>query len=95
MEYILLAGLLLLQYGDIWTTYRLLAKGGRELNPVVAWPIKKFGLLRGLLVIKLPLCAALVATTFAGILPAWLLTGLCALYLIVVTHNFLQLERAA
>lgn len=93
MNYTLLALLLLLQYGDIWTTYRLLEKGGRELNPVVAWPIRRFGILRGLLVVKLPLCAALIVTTFVGLMPAWVLTGLCALYVIVVTHNLLQLER--
>ena len=93
MEYTLLAILLLLQYGDIWTTYRLLAKGGRELNPVVAWPIRRFGVLPGLLAVKLPLCAALVAGTAAGLMPAWVLTGLCVLYIAVVAHNLLQLER--
>lgn len=95
MEYILLTGLLLLQYGDVWTTYRLLERGGRELNPIVAWPIKRLGLLPGLLAVKLPICAALIAATFAGMMPAWLLTALCALYLVVVTQNILQLESQA
>ena len=93
MNYTLLALLLLLQYGDTWSTYRLLNKGGRELNPVVALPIRRFGTLRGLLIVKLPICTALIATTFAGLMPAWVLGVLSLWYVAVVYHNFTELIK--
>ena len=32
-----------LQVADVWTTDKVLAKGGREVNPVVAWVMDKTG----------------------------------------------------
>lgn len=84
MIYILLSLLLLLQYYDGLTTYRVLSKGGRELNPLVRWCINKFGLRNGLLLVKGNIAVLITWTTLAG---------LCVLYTWVVYHNFTELAK--
>ena len=79
-EYILLFALILLQYGDVWSTWRVIGRGGRELNPLVAWLIARLGLMPGLLALKVPICLGAIGATAAGMMPWWLLAGLCALY---------------
>ena len=56
----------LLQLGDIYTTYRILKCGGRELNPVVAKLMDKIGRLNGLLAIKTPIILLVLLTTIYG-----------------------------
>ena len=55
----LLALLLALQVLDGWTTYRLLANGGRELNPLMRYAIERLGLARAL-------CATLAGDGSSG-----------------------------
>lgn len=92
-HYALLGALVILQGADIWSTWRVLAAGGRELNPVVAEFIARLGLLPGLVAVKLPPTLAAVAATYYGLLPWWLLAGLCALYVGVVANNLRALRR--
>lgn len=93
MGYAFLVLLVVLQYLDGWTTYKVLSKGGRELNPVVRWFINQFGLLNGLVLVKGSLAVALIAATFYGTMPWWVLGVLCVLYVVVVAHNFKELTK--
>lgn len=93
MENILLALLIILQYYDGLTTYRLLSRGGRELNPVVRWCIDRFGLLNGLILVKGNIALLITWTTLVGLMPVWILAGLCLLYVAVVYHNFTELAK--
>lgn len=93
MTYLLLSLLLLLQYYDGLTTYRVLQRGGRELNPLVRWCINKFGLLNGLLLVKGNLAVLITWTTLVGLMPVWVLAGLCVFYIWVVYHNFTELAK--
>lgn len=43
MAVLLLILLVLLQVADIWTTHRVLERGGYEANPLVAWMMRRFG----------------------------------------------------
>ncbi len=87
----ILALFILLQYADGWTTYRILKRDGRELNPVLAKLFDQFGVFPSLIVIK-GTCAA------AGV---WLyvdqqmeiLLLLSAIYAWVVGHNFRQIYK--
>ena len=92
---ILLALLLALQVADGRTTYLLLSRGGRELNPVVRWAINRCGLVPGLLLAKGAVALSVVGCTLAGQIPVWSLLALCALYLVVVVRNFGQLFKEA
>lgn len=85
---ILLVFFVLLQFGDIYTTYRILKSGGRELNPVMARLFDSIGLVPALIIVK---TAAIVAV--------WLvdniyLTGvLCVIYAAVIEHNARQFRK--
>lgn len=85
--------LLVLQFADAWTTHRILSRGGKELNGVVRFFINKFGLLNGLLIAKVPLGLMIIASAVFQWMPKYMLLGLCALYLLVVLHNFRQLFK--
>lgn len=92
---VLLVLLVVLQLADFWTTYHLLARAGRELNPVVRWAINRFGLVPGLALAKGLVILALVVGALTGQLPVWSLLALCSLYLVVVVRNFGQLFKEA
>jgi hypothetical protein len=49
---ILFAFLVAQQLLDVWTTQRIIAGGGRELNPVLNWLMERYGLMRTLVVWK-------------------------------------------
>lgn len=70
---ILLAGNIL----DTWSTRRLLAAGGRELNPIARAAIERLGVVGGLVAVKIPQVAivagALMFGQAAGIAAAVLL----------------------
>ena len=93
MNYGLLALLIVLQYYDGMTTYRLLSRGGRELNPLVRYAINKLGLERALILIKGTIVCVLIETTVLGFMPWWALAGLAVLYTAVVFHNFKELNK--
>ena len=78
-----------LQACDIALTYRILAKGGRELNPVMAWLFARIGVVPGLIVSKA------VIIGLVGQYAPWQVTaGLCVLYAVVVGNNLYQLYRS-
>lgn len=88
----LLTLFILLQYADGYTTYRILKRDGRELNPILAKLFDQFGWLPSLIVIK-------VAAIGAGV---WLyasqqtevLIALDAIYAWVVWHNYRQMVKS-
>lgn len=80
--------LIALQVVDWWTTRRVLALGGRELNPIVRWLMDRLGETAGLVAAK----AFVVALAIAGALlmgrhAIWPLAALCGLYAVVVSWN--------
>jgi hypothetical protein len=94
LAWALVALLAVLQLGDMLTTLRVLAQGGREVNRVMAWLMRKLGRV-GALAFKAALVLA-IAVAFALLLPArfavGLLAALCGLYVWVVAHNWGQIR---
>jgi len=102
MTYLLLAALVALQLADIWTTLRVLAQGGRELNPLLAYLFARFGARPVLLVIK-----AALATWLWWFAHHYTLIGLwgvritipqflgvcCVLYALIVLSNWRQIKK--
>jgi hypothetical protein len=87
VPFALLAGL---QIADAYLTWRVLANGGRELNPVVRILMKWFGVAAGLMLAKAALLAA--AALWLGDHVVLILL-LVALYSWVVMNNWKQLSR--
>ena len=85
---IALFALFALQVADVWSTNRVLAAGGREDNPALAWIMRKLG--RAWWLVKLALAGAIgvilwnVGPTFWGWGAALLVGGA---YAWVVRHN--------
>jgi len=80
-----------LQIGDIYTTWKILSQGGRELNPIMAKLFARFGALPTLVVVK----AAAVGLLYYFIDEPYMteiMWALCALYAVVVFHNFRQIK---
>ena len=80
----------LLQVADAATTYRIINKGGRELNPVMNWLFKRFGMLNVLAVkvILVSMAGVYLYITFpVGLIP------LCILYVGVVGWNSYQIYK--
>ena len=80
----------LLQVADAATTYRILNKGGRELNPVMDWLFKRFGMLNVLAVkvILVSMAGVYLYIVFpVGLIP------LCILYVGVVAWNSYQIYK--
>jgi O-antigen/teichoic acid export membrane protein len=94
LVWVLVALLAVLQLGDMLTTLRVLAQGGSEVNPVMAWLMRKLGRV-GALALKV---ASIIATAaaIAAMLPATqavgLLAALCGLYVWVIAHNWGQIR---
>lgn len=42
---------------DVWFTYLMLKTGGMELNPIIVASMKSFGIIEGILLVKLPILA--------------------------------------
>ena len=95
-EYILIYGLLalsiLLQAGDVATTYKVLSQRGYEKAPVAKWFIQTLGILPGLIVLKLIVTIPIVTVTFMGLMPWWVLLAYCLIYVWVVWHNAGQIK---
>ncbi len=86
--------LILLQLLDIYTTQRILSRGGRELNKPLAWLMGRLGILPALLVVKVPVMAAMLWACW-DVAEPWGLVGLamcCVTYVGVVWHNFHQMQ---
>lgn len=93
MAYELIALLIILQYLDGVTTYRLLQKGGRELNPLVAAVIDWFGVVGGLVAVKGAAVALLVGLSFLSDAPWGWLALACVVYVGVVVNNYMELSK--
>ena len=84
LSYALLAFLILLQIVDVFTTRRILLAGGRELNPVMRWLVRKLGLMPSLITSK----AAVFAACYFILLPYWwVLALLCIFYTGIFLFN--------
>jgi hypothetical protein len=73
----------LLQAADAYTTWHIVGAGGVERNPLVARAIARFGLVRALALVKVPL----VLIVSLAPLPGVVLFLLVALYVAVVANN--------
>ena len=91
MNEFLLAFLILLQYADGYTTYKILGNGGRELNPILAKAFDHFGVLPSLVVIK-AMCVGLGVWLYLS-QQTEILAVLCALYVAVVGNNYRQMNK--
>lgn len=83
--YLALLVFALAQIADVITTIRALQRGGREINPLIAWLMQRLGKY-GWVGVKLAGSAggaALCLQTF----PVWVLWPLAALLALVAWHN--------
>ena len=88
MTYLLLAIFVLLQIGDVWTTYNVIQSNkGHEGNAIMAWLMDKLGILSAFFVMKV---SALVAVYF---LPWQAILVLDAIYAYVVYQNYQILRK--
>ena len=88
MTYLLLAIFVLLQIGDVWTTYNVIQSNkGHEGNAIMAWLMDKLGILPAFFVMKV---SALVAVYF---LPWQAILVLDAIYAYVVYQNYQILRK--
>lgn len=91
IDLVLFVIFLILQALDAFTTYRILAAGGRELNPVLAWAFARVGELPTLTLVKCLLLGCAVALLVTGWqYSACVLGVLCVVYVVVVISNFKQ-----
>lgn len=93
MRALLLILVIVLQLLDGWTTYRILSTGGRELNPVLAWAIRKIGTTPALVVSKVGAIAlAIVAYMLTSF---WIfvviMVPVVIIYCHIVRNNWRQL----
>jgi hypothetical protein len=86
-EYWLIA-LTVLQIGDLLTTKHILENGGRELNPVMAYLFKKFGVTKTL--ISKVIFVFCIGVVLLKIMPASLII-LVGVYVGVVAWNSYQI----
>jgi len=101
MDMVLFIALSLLQLADVCTTVLIIRRGlGREANPIVAEAIDAFGLIPGLLVVKLLFVIPTWSTAMQHFSEPWmallqksLLAAICLGYVWVVVHNWRILRR--
>ena len=84
MQYAL-ACLVLLNVLDIFTTLHILAAGGREMNPGLAWLMAKIGGAQALVISKAVLLGFIYY--FIADIPIYGLLAICAIYTFVVVNN--------
>ena len=83
----------LLQVADFYSTYVILKNGGRETNKPIIWMINKFGVVKGLVIVKgVAICVVWIVAYYLrdlAILPYFL--GLAnTLYCYIVLKNIRQ-----
>jgi hypothetical protein len=81
--------LALLQIPDAWTTCKVLAQGGREYNPVLAYLYKRFGILPVLVTVK---TLVLMLSYFYLINQPYILGLFCVIYGVTIAHNYSQIK---
>jgi hypothetical protein len=77
-----------LQVLDVDSTKKVLANGGRELNPIVNFFMKKFGINQGLYLTKIIVIAFIVGLYNAGQLNIVVLTIINIIFLVIVINNY-------
>ena len=88
----LLIFFILLQIADGALTYRVLQRGGREMNPLLAKIFDRVGVLPGLIIGKgFTIGCGGAIYLFAGAYAVYSLGVLIAIYAWVVGHNYRQL----
>lgn len=75
---------------DIYTTHKILSKGGRELNPLVNFIIEKFGLNVGLWV-RVPFQIALMAYLYS--VGFWELFAFTCVYSLAMVNNLYHMYK--
>jgi len=91
----LLGAFFILQILDIYTTYTVLKQGPgyREANPALAPLMQRFGILPVLIPVKLvAFCIMAWLASFDDPLSTSIIGAACALYLVVVCHNYDNIE---
>ena len=90
MIYLLLAIFVLLQIGDVWTTYNVIQSNkGHEGNTIMAWLMDKLGILPAFFIMK---ALAVIAVYF--LLPLWqAILVLDIIYAYVVFQNYQILRK--
>ena len=95
--YSLACGITLLQIADFWLTYKVLAKGGTELNPVMARLMGLFGRGIGLAIGKIYTAIFVLGGTYLGWFDSRegvaVLALILGLYVWVVWHNWVQYRK--
>ena len=92
MIYLIPIILIISQVLDTYTTYRVLNRGGIELNSLVNWVMKKLGVLRGLIVLKIVVTTALLLIfyTFEYSIIGYVLGGISGATLNAAYRNHKQ-----
>jgi hypothetical protein len=89
---ILLISFLILNILDIYTTHKALSNSNnKEANLIVNFFITKLGLTFGLLAIKIPVMALIIAIYSS--IPLYLFLGINVFYLIVIINNFIVINK--
>ena len=90
MTILLLILLAALQVADGYTTSRILANGGKELNPVMAKLFEIAGI-KSVLIAKGVFVMAL--GYYVGTQSIELLFFICLAYLVVIHHNYKEMQK--
>ena len=87
--------LMIFNVADVFTTIHVLKKGGREQNPIIRAIIKKFGLVKGLIVGKACLISPviIIAVLYPGITMTIILIILDGLYGWIIKHNIDEISK--
>jgi len=81
----LISLLVIMQVLDFWTTYYILPRGGRELNPILAKLFDTVGEKRGLLIAKG--AGVVIIVLWGPLMPMSVLVGLTLVYLAALANN--------
>lgn len=90
MVNLLIFFIVLLQALDLWTTYKILKGGGRELNPFLNKLFSAIGVLPGLILAKSVF--VLLVFIYGNTVPYVVLILILVGYTVVVTNNFKVLK---
>lgn len=89
--------IVLLNIADVYTTNRILRRGGSERNPLMAKVFSLIGVLPGLLLVKAAIVLALwwafIHQGLQGPFFIGLLVLICAVYVWVVAHNLREIRK--
>jgi len=79
--------LIFLQLADAVSTVLVLRNGGYEKNPIVAWVMRKIGVIPALLATKIPVTLACVWAMGAHSIAPYIFAPFLAISVWVVVHN--------